>query len=108
MLKRTMILLVLVALPACSRGVAVESEPGPIYTLVVENPMPHAMDVAYDDGTAERPLGTVPQHASREFVVSAPARQRVEIVARDAARTHTVRKQATLEAGRAIRVALTP
>ena len=47
-------LLAVALVVACGRGVAVESEPGPVYLINVENPMSHAMDIWYDDGMEAR------------------------------------------------------
>ena len=51
---RLLRLALLAAIPfaaACARSVAVQSEPGPAYTIRVDNPMPHPMIVSYSDGT---------------------------------------------------------
>lgn len=107
-IARRYAVLAVVCVAACSRGVAVESEPGPVYTVSVENPMPHPMIVMYDDGVEARDLGSVPAHDTREFVIAAPADRTVDIVAHDQGKTHTVTKRVTLQAGSAVHVALTP
>lgn len=101
-------LLALLLLVACGRGVAIESEPGPVYTVAVENPMAHAMDVWVDDGMEARDLGRVDARTTREFVIAAPARVVVEIVARDEARTHTITRRVELRQGATPTVVLTP
>ena len=100
MRKRSAVLLMsLVVLAACSRGVAIESEPGPVYLVDVENPMSHAMDVWVDDGVETTDLGRVEARSTREFVIAAPASSSVEIVARDDGRTHTVTRRVQLGSG---------
>ena len=94
-------------LAACGRGGAIESEPGPVYLIRVENPMSHPMDVWYDDGRETSELGRVEAGATREFVIAGPASSSVEVVARDDGRTHTVNLPVELtRAG--TRIVLTP
>jgi hypothetical protein len=100
--------LLLAPLASCGRGGAIESEPGPVYLLTVENPMSHPMDVWYDDGRETTELGRVEAGLAREFVIAAPASPSVEIVARDDGRTHTVTLPAELTRGAGARVVLTP
>ena len=99
--------LAVIASTACSRGGAIESEPGPVYLITVQNPMSHAMDVWYDDGRQTSELGRVEAGATREFVIAAPASPSIEVVARDDGRTHTVNRPAELTRG-GTRVVLTP
>jgi hypothetical protein len=100
--------LVLVLLAACSRGVAIESEPGPVYTLSIENPMSHVMDVWYDDGEATRELGRINARQTREFIIAAPAHASIEIVARDEGRTHAITRRVELVRGGTPQVVLSP
>lgn len=93
---------------ACGRGTAIESEPGPVYMLTVENPMTHAMDVWYDDGAEMRELGRVDARAARDFVIASPATSSVRIIARDDGRTHSVQREVALRRGATSRVVLTP
>lgn len=93
---------------ACGRGGAIESVPGPVYLVTVENPMSHPMDVWYDDGIETTELGRVEAGAAREFVIAAPESPSIEIVARDDGRTHTITRPATLVRGSNVRVVLTP
>ena len=93
---------------ACGRGGAIESVPGPVYLVVVENPMSHAMDVWYDDGYETTELGRVEPGMVREFVIAAPESRSVEIIARDDSRTHTVTLPTELARGSGVRVVLTP
>ncbi|MBI4409941.1 MAG: hypothetical protein HY561_09550, partial [Gemmatimonadetes bacterium] len=94
-------------LAACARPVAVESEPGPAYALMVHNPMPHSMVVSYDDGTGARALGTVEANGHRQFLITSPARQTVTITARDERQTHTTTpQQVTLRTGTTAEVTL--
>ena len=105
---RTLLALALIAPLACSRGGAIESEPGPVYLVAVDNPMAHAMDVWYDDGRESTHLGRVEAGATREFVIAAPESASVEIVARDADNTHTVTLPIVLIERGTTRVVLTP
>lgn len=98
----------LLLVAGCGRGVVVESEPGPVYRVIVDNPMPHAMEVRYDDGATSRDLGTVAAEGTEEFVIAAPETRTVEIIARDQARTHTVTRTITLLRDAPQRVTLTP
>ena len=109
-LRATLVIAALCATTAsaCGRGRAIESVPGPVYLVTVENPMTHAMEVWYDDGMETTALGRVEPGMAREFVIAAPASQSVEIVARDEARTHTVTRAAELVRGGGVRVVLTP
>ncbi|HEX7088995.1 MAG TPA: hypothetical protein VF192_02595 [Longimicrobiales bacterium] len=91
----------------CGRGVSIESEAGPTYTLQVRNPNPFPMTVSYDDGTGERLLGNVGANGEASFVVSRPASTRITITARDRSGERTVRRQVTLRAGVAEVVTLT-
>jgi hypothetical protein len=93
---------------ACSRGGTIESVPGPVYLVTVENPMSHAMDVWYDDGVEVVELGRVEAGQTREFVIAGPESPSVEIIARDDGRTHTLTRPAELLRGSGIRVVLTP
>ena len=107
MKKPAVALMALLVVAACSRGAAIESEPGPVYLLTVENPMSHSMDVWYDDGVRTTELGRVEPRSTREFVIAAPASSSVEIVARDEGRTHSITRRTELTAGGAA-VVLTP
>ena len=93
---------------ACGRGGAIESVPGPVFLITVENPMSHAMDVWYDDGIETTELGRVEAGLSREFVIAAPESPSIEVIARDEDRTHTVTRAAELRRGSGVRVVLTP
>jgi len=93
---------------ACGGGVVVESEPGPVYLLAVENPMPHPMEVRYDDGRQTRELGIVAANQTREFVIAAPAGTAIEVIGRDPNGTFTVTRDVVLRQGGAVQVALTP
>lgn len=86
----------LILLGAC-RPMAIETEPGPAYTLEVRNPMPHPMIVSYDDGRGQRLLGTVSANADARYVITAPARETIEVSATDEDRSHAVRRTVTLQ-----------
>ena len=109
-LRSTLLIAVLCATvaAACGRGRAIESVPGPVYLVTVENPMSHTMEVWYDDGVETTALGEVAPGIVREFVIAAPASQSIEIIARDEGRTHTVTLVAELVRGSGVRVVLTP
>lgn len=94
-------------LGACARSVAVESEPGPAYTLAVVNPMPHDMIVSYTDGTGTRLLGTVPANGREQFLVTGAATPSIRVLATDEEETHTVDRAVTLRAGGTTEVQLT-
>lgn len=111
MTSRTLTVIALagaLASAGCGRGGAIESVPGPVYLITVENPMSHPMDVWYDDGIETTALGRVEAGLSREFVIAAPASPSVEVVARDDDRTHTVTRATELIRGSGVRVVLTP
>jgi hypothetical protein len=95
----------LLALASC-RPMSIQTDPGPAYALEVRNPMPHAMIVSYDDGTGQRLLGTVSGNAQAEFVITAPARQTIEVSGTDEDRTHAVRRTVTLQIDAPARVTL--
>lgn len=107
-IARTLLVLTALLATACARGGTIESEPGPVYLVTVDNPMSHAMDVWYDDGRQTAELGRVDAGETREFVIAAPASTTIEIVARDDGRTHTVTRPAELAPGAGVRVVLTP
>lgn len=91
---------------ACSRGVGVESEPGPAYAVEVANPMPQPMIISYDDGTGVRLLGTVPPNGSARFVITRPASRQISMTATDEGRTLTVTRHVVLQAGQVTEVSL--
>ena len=95
------------ALAACG-GRNIETVPGPVYMITVDNPMSHPMDVWYDDGEETVELGRVAAQMTREFVIAGPAAESVEIIARDNDRTHTVTRTLSLVTGASPRVVLTP
>jgi hypothetical protein len=105
-LQRLALLAAIALAAACARSVAVESEPGPAYTIQVDNPMPHPMIVFYSGGVRERLLGTVAAGGETPFVITAPASTAVTVVARDENGAHEVRRQVTLRAGTPVRITL--
>ena len=94
------------ALAGCARSVALNTDPGETYAVSVDNPMPHAMIVSFDDGSGSRLLGTVGARQTERFVIAGSASQTVSIVAHDEAETHTVRKTVVLQAGGTVEVQL--
>lgn len=97
---------VLALAAGCARGVAVQSEPGPAYSLEVVNTLPQPMIVSFDDGRGSRLLGTVPASGQATFLVTGPASTTITVTARDQAGTLTVERQATLQLGGTARVTL--
>lgn len=97
----------LAALAACG-GRNIETVPGPVYMITVENPMSHPMDVWYDDGAETVELGRVEAGMTREFVVAGPEQASVEIIARDNDDTHTITRTLELTSGGNPRVVLRP
>jgi hypothetical protein len=96
----------LVLLLAGCRPVAVTGDPGPQYTIEVDNRMSHAMVVSFNDGTGERPLGTVAAQSRGHFIIVSPAQSSVTIVARAEGGGHTVQRQVVLVAGTTVTVVL--
>ena len=81
--------------------VAPAPEPAVVsYTLVVANPMPHAMNVTATlaDGSQVQ-LGTVPASGEGTFTVSGAAGETVVVTATDEAATHSPSGSLTLPAG---------
>jgi P pilus assembly chaperone PapD len=81
----------------------IEEAPAPevmSYTLVVSNPMPHAMNVTamLADGSQVQ-LGTVPASGEGTFTVSGAAGETVVVTATDEAATHSPSGSLTLPAG---------
>jgi hypothetical protein len=83
----------------------IEEAPAPepvavAYTLVVTNPMPHAMSVTatLPDGSQVQ-LGTVPASSEGSFTVSGMAGETVTVTASDEAATHSPSGSLTLPAG---------
>lgn len=95
-------------LAGCGGGEVVESVPGPVYLLSIENPMPHPMEVRYDDGRTTRDLGLVAANETREFVVAGPARTAIEVIGRDPGGTFSVTREVVLRQGSTAQVVLTP
>lgn len=106
---RTRHLLPVLALVATAcGGKNIETVPGPVFMVSVENPMSHPMDVWYDDGAETVELGRVEPGMMREFVIAGPADATVELIARDNDRTHTITRTVELRSGASPRVSLTP
>jgi hypothetical protein len=100
-----LVLLALLALGGC-RPVAVISDPSPYYAIEVDNRMPHAMLISYDDGETVRSLGTVAANSRDRFVIAQSARAAVTIIAQDQGGTHTVRRDVVLRLGSTVDVRL--
>lgn len=91
--------LVLLTATACTRGVSMNPDAGQTYAVSVQNQMPHAMIVSFDDGSGVRLLGTVDASRSERFVIAGTAQQTITIIATDQGDTHTVRRTVTLVPG---------
>ena len=89
-------LAVLAIAAGCARGVAVQSEPGPAYSLEIVNTLPQPMIVSFDDGRGSRLLGTVPASGQATFLVTGPASTTITVTALDQAGTVTIERQAKL------------
>lgn len=90
----------------CGRGVSIESEAGPTYSIDVRNPNDYPLTVSYDDGTGPRLLGNVGANGQTMFVISRPASTAITIIAADRDGTQRVRRQITLRLGSAQVVSL--
>lgn len=92
------------AAPADTMAAEETAEPAPpaeaSYTLLVSNPMPHAMNVTatLSDGSQVQ-LGTVPASAEGSFTVTGMAGETVTVTATDEAATHSPTGSVTLPAG---------
>src|SRR4051812_39628743 len=75
-------IMVIAALPGCSRGIAVGStSPGGSYSVMVANVTASDMDVSFNDGK-DHPLGTVKAGKSQRFIVAGASRPNVTISGR--------------------------
>ena len=99
-------LVCVVALVGCARSVALNTDPGEAYAVSVDNTMPHAMIVSFDDGSGARLLGTVGARQTERFVIAGSASQTVSLVAHDEGETHTVRRTVVLQPGGTVEVRL--
>lgn len=87
--RRASLLFLALALAACARSVQIGSDPGPAYAVEVRNTLDQDMIVAYDDGGGARTLGTVRAGGSERFIIASPARQSIDISARNAGGTRS-------------------
>lgn len=101
-----LVLLLAAAVVAC-RPVSIETEPGPAYMVDVRNRLPEAMIVQFEDGRGARMLGTVAAGATERFVIAAPDRAQITIVARNQTGSRQVRRDVVLQPGIAVPVDLT-
>lgn len=107
MRARTIHVLALVPLllaSACSRAVAVGSDPAATYAVEVVNRSGVALEVGFDAGTGVRSLGSVASGGAERFVVVSPGQPSVTIVGTGAG--VTVREPVLLRAGETVRVVL--
>src|SRR5690606_31391940 len=97
------LLIVLAALvlmgTTCGRGVSIESEAGPTYSLEVRNPNGFPLSVSYDDGTAPRHLGNASATCDTRLVISRPTRTTITVIATDREGTQRARRQVILRPG---------
>lgn len=94
-----LLVLLMVATYACAGGLEVDSEPRPTRALNVTNDLAHPMIVWFDDGDGERLLGTVAARSTERFVLGDIAAGTLSVIARDEARTHTVRRTVAIPPG---------
>ncbi|MBX6363850.1 MAG: hypothetical protein IRZ00_08285 [Gemmatimonadetes bacterium] len=108
LLRSSGILATLALAVACSRPVAVESEPGPVYTLEVVNPSNRDMSVSYETGGVPTTLGQVNANETRRFVVRQPGMLTITVVGTEDGTGRVVRREVTLRAGSVVSVRLGP
>ena len=89
-LKRSLLLISLLALAGCARAVAVRSESNTPYAISVENTLAYDMVVSYDAGSGSRLLGTVRAGDDVRFVIAGPASTTISVTARNDARDRQV------------------
>jgi uncharacterized lipoprotein YajG len=77
-LRRTLIVLALVALSGCARAMSVES-PAETFSISVQNQTGVTMVVSYNDGRGDAILGTVSAGGTERFIIAAPAVQTVTV-----------------------------
>lgn len=90
----------------CAGAMEFETDPRQTQAINVINQMPHAMVIWFDEGDGERLLGTVAAGSSDRFVIASPGVSTLSVVARDEARSETVRRTVTLVAGGTVDVVL--
>lgn len=74
MLRRSIPILLVLALSGCARGMSVDSAtPAETFSINVENMTGVTMVVTYDDGRGAATLGTVSASATERFIIAAPA-----------------------------------
>ena len=79
-LRRSLLLLTLLALTGCARGMSVgSSTPADTFSINVQNMTGLTMVVTYDDGRGDAMLGTVNAGATERFIIAAPATQTVSV-----------------------------
>jgi hypothetical protein len=79
-LRRAVLLIMLLAVSGCSRGMEVGSpSPAETYSVSVRNLTGVTMVVSYDDGRGDAILGTVGSNSTERFVIAAPAVRSVTV-----------------------------
>jgi len=71
--------LVLIAVTACSRAVAVSSAPAVTYAVNVTNASGADLAVSWDDGAGPRTLGLVSAGRTERFIIAAPRRTSITV-----------------------------
>jgi hypothetical protein len=79
-LRRSLLLIALLTVAACSRGMEVGSpQPAATYSISVQNMTGVTMVVSYDDGRGNAILGTVGADRTERFIIASPAVQTVTV-----------------------------
>jgi hypothetical protein len=91
--------LLMVATVACAPGMELDTDPRQTQAINVINDLTHPMIIWFDDGTGERLLGTVAAGSTDRFVLGGAGPMTLSVIARDEARTHTVRRTVTIAPG---------
>jgi hypothetical protein len=79
-LLRFLLLLVVITLTGCSRGMSVGSPaPAETFSISVQNQTGVTMVVSYNDGRGDAILGTVDAGGTERFIIAAPAVQTITV-----------------------------
>lgn len=97
--KLTATFIILLLVSGCARAVAIGSDPGPVYSINVQNTLNEDMIVSYDAGAGPAILGTVTPNRTERFVITTRAGTVITVSAINAAGTrrsgpYTVQLQA--------------
>jgi len=83
-----LLVLVLIAVPACRRAVSV-STPSPVFAISVTNATNAELIVSYDDGSGAKALGSIRAGGTERFVIASPARATISVSGRNPPGTRT-------------------